>query len=218
MIEQPIFRSFAKNVMEAVESNNAELNSKDPLSRDRRAGLNKTVYDTDSTRPRQQNAQDRPPRSSYARPPMSRMTTNYDPQLPNDKYSADKLALIERLTRLAATDVEDLPGVGKVIKSTPRLLMKHRSPEELARLQKSVTRGMRRVEAPLERKLHKATAGIPAPLKKAVRTGGKALIRNPEQIPLQPVPVPGISPASLAGKKLMERAIDRFAPAAALSH
>ena len=101
MIEQPIFKSFAKDVMKAVEAegSDAELNSSDPLSRDRRAGLNKSTYDSDSTRRRAQSAQDRPPRAGYARPPMSRLTTNYDPQLSKDKHSVDH-RLVALCTRL----------------------------------------------------------------------------------------------------------------------
>jgi hypothetical protein len=209
MITQPVFKAFAENVMEAFDTvgSGAELNSTDPLSRDRRAGLNKSTYDSDSTRPRQQSAQDRPPRAGYGRPAMTQLSTNYDPQLSNDKYSAAKLALVERLARLAATDI---PG-------TPRLFMRHRSPKELADIQKAVTRGVRRVEAPLERKLHKATAKLPKPLKKTVRKAVKMVIRNPEQLPLQPVPVPGISPATLAIKKGLEYGIDRFAPMSGLA-
>jgi hypothetical protein len=139
-----------------------------------------------------------------------------------DSFNADasaklsqlaKEALLERLVRLGATDVEKLPGVRKVIKSTPRMVMRHRTPQELASLEKGVKRTFRKVEAPLERKLHKATSKLPGKVKKVVRKGGKMIIRNPEQIPLQAVPIPGISPAALAGKKVLEKGIDRLAPA-----
>ena len=88
MISRPIFKAFAEKVMEDFDSgNSAEFN--DPMTKHRRVGMNRSVYDTDSTRPRQQSSLDRPPRAAYSRPPMSRLTTNYDPQTSNDKYSSD---------------------------------------------------------------------------------------------------------------------------------
>ena len=131
-----------------------------------------------------------------------------------------KQALIERLIRLGATDLEDLPGVSKVVKSTPRLFMRKRSPAELAQLQHGVTGAFRKYEEPLERGLTKALSTsvggrqLPGKVQKVLGAGGKMLINNPEQIPLQAVPIPGISPAILAGKKLLEKGIDRIAPAA----
>jgi len=123
-----------------------------------------------------------------------------------------KQALIERLVRLGATDVEDLPGVRKLIKKTPRLVMRKRSPQELRSLQRGVERQFRKVEAPLERKLHKATARLPRLAKKGVRKAGKLVIRNPEQIALQPVPVPGASAGATVAKKTLEKAIDKWVP------
>ncbi len=115
----------------------------------------------------------------------------------------NKVALVERLVRLGATDV------GK----TPRLFMKKRSPEELAALQHGVTRAFRKVEAPLQRKLHLATAGMEPTKKKVLRSAGKALIENPAQLLLTaPIPVPGAGPAAVGVTRGMERLIDRFAP------
>lgn len=111
-----------------------------------------------------------------------------------------KTALIEKLVRLGATDI---PG-------TPRLLMRHRSPTELHQLERTTSRLFRRYEAPLERRLHKATAGMSATPKKVLRAGGRLLIRNPEQIALQPIPVPGISPLALGAKRGLEHAIDKL--------
>ncbi len=129
------------------------------------------------------------------------------------KVAIDKIALVERLARLAATDVEALPGIKNIVSSTPRLLMKHRNPEELGALEKGVTRAFRKVEAPLERKLNTATAGWSPGVKNLARKGGRLLIRNPEQIPLQAIPVPGVSPLMFGAKRGLERAIDRLAPA-----
>lgn len=116
--------------------------------------------------------------------------------------SREKTALIERLIRLGATDV------GK----TPRLFMKQRGPEELAALQHGVTRAFRKYEAPMERRLHKATAEMGSKPKKALRTAGKYLIRNPHTALTAPIPVPGLDLAVTGAKRGLEHAIDRFAP------
>ncbi len=205
MIAQPIFKSFVQDVLKAVkrDGGNVEIQDGDPQAVFRGVAAKKTMVSN----------QDRPPRAAYSRPAMTRLTTNYDPQVREDKIGSIKTALIERLVRLGATDVEDLPGMKRFIKSTPRLFMKHRSPEELKALEKSVHRGFRKVEAPLERKLHKATAGMSKNTKKVIRAGGKMLIRNPETIATQPIPVPGISYGLLGAKKGLERLIDKLAPA-----
>jgi hypothetical protein len=156
-------------------------------------------YRTFMSRPRV----DRPPRAAYARPPL--------PEKESEKLSAIKQALIERLVRLGATPVEQLPGVRRFVKKTPTLFMKSRSPQELAQLEKGVTRAVRKVEAPLERKLNTSTASWSPGPKKLVRKAGRMLIRNPEQIPLAAVPVPGVGPVVAASKRALERGIDRFA-------
>lgn len=145
---------------------------------------------------------DRPPRASYARQPA--------PMTEAEKLSAMKTALIERLVRLGATPVEQLPGVRRLVKKTPTLFMKSRTPAELDSLEKGVKRTFRRVEAPLERKLNTSTASWPATPKKIVRGAGRALIRNPEQLPLAAVPVPGVGPVVAASKRALERGIDRL--------
>lgn len=131
-----------------------------------------------------------------------------------------KEALLERLVRLGATDVEDLPGIRNFISSTPRLFMRKRSPEELAALEKGVARSFRKVEAPLERKLHTMTAGWESPrAKRIVRGLGKMVIRNPEQLPIVLAPFPGASaltPPLIAAKRGVEKVIDKVAPAAPL--
>jgi hypothetical protein len=137
---------------------------------------------------------------------------NFIDQFNEEAKELEKHALVERLVRLGATDVERLPGVRRLVKSTPRLFMRERSPGELKALQRGVERQFRKVEAPLERKLHKVTARLPGAVKKPVRKGGKLLIRNPEQIALQPVPVPGASMAATGVKKGLEKVIDKLAP------
>ena len=92
MIPKPVFKAFAEDVMKSIDSGGAELDSADPLSAHRRVGNNKSTYEADSTRTRQQSAQDRPPRAGYARPPQTRLTSSYDPQMAGDKYSALILA------------------------------------------------------------------------------------------------------------------------------
>lgn len=114
-----------------------------------------------------------------------------------------KIALVERLVRLGATDV---PG-------TPRLVMRHRSPEELAQLQQSVEDSWTRAAAPMKEKAHAVAQYVPTQRGKVLAEKGMGfLIDNPEQIPLQAVPLPGVSFAALAAKKGLENTIDRIAP------
>lgn len=116
-----------------------------------------------------------------------------------------KRALLERLVRLGATDV---PG-------TPRLLMRRRSPEELAGLQSRVQEGWNnRVTKPLmgvaERGLQKLPTGK---LQDAARAGARLLAQDPVgTVASNLIPIPGASPAYLAGKRGAEKLIDRIAP------
>jgi hypothetical protein len=125
-----------------------------------------------------------------------------------------KQALIERLVRLAATDVEDLPGVKRFVKSTPRMVMRKRSPEELAQLQHGVQGFFDSYEKPAIAKaksvIEKRVSHPKA--QKLLTHGAEAVIRNPELALTELSPVPGTGLAWLGAKKGLERAIDRLAP------
>ena len=125
-----------------------------------------------------------------------------------------KSALIERLVRLGATDVEDLPGVRNVLKSTPRLFMRKRSPAELGQLQQSVQGFFDRYEKPAIAKAKSAIEGkISNPRARSfLNRGAEMVIKNPEIGPLQFAPIPGATPAWLGAKKGLELAIDKLAP------
>lgn len=115
----------------------------------------------------------------------------------------DKAALLERLVRLGATDVPH----------TPRLLMRQRSPEELAQLQHSVTNAFKRVEDPIKERVGKLVDKVPhAGAQRVLKGGANLLIENPETIPMQALPIPGLTPAYLGAKRLAEKGIDRIAP------
>ena len=116
----------------------------------------------------------------------------------------EKKALLDRLVRLGATDIPN----------TPRMLMKHRSPEELAALQHGVAGAFGKLEAPVKKGLDKALSVLPeGRVQKTLRAGGHLLIENPEVLPMQAVPIPGLTPAYMGLKKGVEKAIDHFAPA-----
>lgn len=126
-----------------------------------------------------------------------------------------KQALIERLIRLGATDVEDLPGVNKVIKKTPRLFMRKRSPEELAQLQHGVQNFFDRYEQPAIARAESAINKLPTENKKVkgiLNAGAKTVIKNPELLATELSPIPGTGVAWLAAKRGLEKAIDRVAP------
>lgn len=124
--------------------------------------------------------------------------------LQQSKIALDKEAIIERLVRLGATDIP----------STPRLLMRQRSPEELGALQQSVTHAFQGVENPMKSAVGKLIAHVPHEGAQSVLTKGtNALIENPELLPLSAVPLPGVAPGWLAAKKGVEKAIDHFSPA-----
>ena len=115
----------------------------------------------------------------------------------------EKDALIERLVRLGATDVPN----------TPRLLMRKRSPDELAGLQHGVENAFGKLQGPAQAAVDRAadktfTPRIAGALKSVASVG----IKNPEIIPMQRVPIPGLTPAYLAGKRGLEKLIDKFLP------
>jgi GNAT superfamily N-acetyltransferase len=117
----------------------------------------------------------------------------------------EKKALLERLVRHAMTDV---PGTEKV-----RLLMRHRSPAELAGIQHGVTNTFKKVEEPVKRVVHGVLDRIPhAGVKKVLKGGADLLIENPETIPMQAVPVPGLTLAYMGLKKGLEKGLDYVAP------
>ena len=127
-----------------------------------------------------------------------------------------KQALIERLVRLGATDVEDLPGINKIVKKTPRLMMRKRSPEELAALQHGVQGFFDRYEQPAIAKakavIEKRVPETFPRVRKMLNHGASAVIRNPELALTEMSPVPGTGVAWLGAKKGLEHAIDRLAP------
>ena len=114
-----------------------------------------------------------------------------------------KQALAERLIRLGATDI---PG-------TPRLVMRHRDPKELAGLQQYVTDAWERKAAPLKQKVTNFSQKVPTDFgKNIVRGIGHTAIDNPDAALAAAVPFPFVSAAYLAGKKGLEHMIDRVAP------
>lgn len=129
-----------------------------------------------------------------------------------------KEALIERLMRLGATDLEDLPGVGHVLKKTPRLFMKKRSPEELSQLQDGVKNFFDSYEQPAIAKAKSVIDRLPQGtpkrefVSKILNRGAEAVIKNPELALTELSPMPGTGLAWLGAKKGLERAIDRLAP------
>jgi hypothetical protein len=119
----------------------------------------------------------------------------------------EKAAIVERLARLALTDIP----------KTPRLLMRHRSPGELAQVQHGVQGAIERLKEPVRRGVGSLTARLPeGRLQRGVSQMANLAIDNPEILPMQAVPIPGLTPAYLAGKKGLEKAIDKVAPIAKL--
>jgi hypothetical protein len=118
----------------------------------------------------------------------------------------EKNALLERLVRLAATDV---PG-------TPRLLMRQRSPEELAALQHGVQRFMGGFHEPAKQAVEPMLQRLPqGKVQHYLRKGVHALIENPEGLAAWGTGIPGALEGYVGGKKLLEKGIDRLAPLAA---
>jgi len=122
-------------------------------------------------------------------------------------HSFAKQALIERLVRLVATDIP----------KTPRLLMKKRSPQELAGLQHAVTDRLGRAQKPIIDKAHglldKKLVNSPR-LNKALKKGTEGLVRHPDVAVLAAAPGGSLAaPVYLKGKQGLERLIDKHLPA-----
>jgi hypothetical protein len=117
----------------------------------------------------------------------------------------EKTALFERLVRLGATPI---PG-------TPKLLMKSRSPAELAGLQKSVEQGWnKRVTQPLLNAAERPISTLPHPrLQQGARWMAKQIAEDPVGMTLtKAIPVPGASFLYQGAKRGLEHAIDYLAP------
>lgn len=118
-----------------------------------------------------------------------------------------KIALLERLVRLGATDIP----------KTPRLLMKQRSPQELAGLQQGVENWWgKKVTQPIMNVANKGLNKLPeGKLKSVATTGAKMVAQDPlGTVAANAVPIPGAFPAYLGVKRGLEKAIDRVAPLA----
>jgi hypothetical protein len=116
----------------------------------------------------------------------------------------EKIAVIERLIRLGATP----------IKGTPKLVMKVRSPEELAHLQGSVERGWaKKVTDPTMRLLERGVVKLPGSAQPAARMVAREVARDPfGTLASKAIPIPGASLAYVGLKRGLERVIDRVAP------
>lgn len=117
----------------------------------------------------------------------------------------EKLALIERLVRLGATDIP----------KTPRLLMKHRNPEELHALQNSVAQlKYKTVDKPILAATEPLVNRFPTGRPRAIaRKGAELLAEDPFiQILGHAIPVPGSTLVLMGGRKMLEKAIDRTFP------
>jgi len=125
----------------------------------------------------------------------------------------EKIALLERLVRLGATDI---PG-------TPRLLMKHRDPHALKALQQGVEQAWnKKVTDPLMGVAEKGIKHLPEEatvfgrkLKPQLyaRKAAKLVAEDPVgTLAANLVPLPGAHPAYLGGKKALEYGIDKLAP------
>jgi hypothetical protein len=114
-------------------------------------------------------------------------------------------ALGGKLLRLAATDV---PG-------TPRLLMRQRSPEELAGIEHGYDALVSSFHEPAKRAIEPALQRLPqGKVQDYMRKGVHTLIENPEGLVAWGTGIPGALEGYVGGKKLLEKGIDRFAPAA----
>jgi hypothetical protein len=120
-----------------------------------------------------------------------------------------KSAVMERLIRLGATDI---PG-------TPRLLMKHRTPHELATLQHGVEGAWNsRVTDPIMRKLEPVANKLPAGKIRDVAIKGARLVAEDPigMLAVEAVPIPGTGAAYVGAKKGLESLIDRHYPLPAI--
>jgi hypothetical protein len=119
----------------------------------------------------------------------------------------EKEALFDRLARLALTDVP----------KTPRLLMRQRSPSELAQVQHGIASGFARMQAPVKAAIEPALQKLPGKAQHYARKGVHTLIENPDGALAWGTGIPGALSAYVGGKKLLEKGIDRLAPAAKLA-
>lgn len=109
------------------------------------------------------------------------------------------------MVRLGATDIP----------WTPRLLMRHRSPQELKALQEAVEAGWaRRVTDPIMRTAEKGLKKLPeGKVQTFARKGARLMAEDPiGNLVTNLSPIPGTNPAYLGVKKGLERAIDKLAP------
>lgn len=121
------------------------------------------------------------------------------------KLATCKLALLERLVRLGATDIPN----------TPRLLMRKRTPGELAALQQGVEAGWdSHVTAPLMRVAEHGLRRLPSgKIRQLATAGARVVAEDPVgALVTNVLPVPGASPAWIATKRGLEHAIDRITP------
>jgi superfamily II DNA or RNA helicase len=81
---------------------------------------------------------------------------------------------------------------------------------ELGSLQQSVDSAFKKVQDPLKARAGKVLAKVPGG--KVLQRGANLLIDNPETLPMQAVPIPGLTPGWLAAKKGAEKLIDHMAP------
>ncbi len=119
----------------------------------------------------------------------------------------EKRALLERLVRLGATDIP----------KTPRLLMRQRSPQELAGLQQGVQQWWgKKVTQPIMGVANKGLNKLPEGRVKSLATSGAQMVAQDPigALAANAVPIPGASVAYFGAKKGLERAIDRIAPLA----
>lgn len=119
----------------------------------------------------------------------------------------EKRALLERLVRLGATDIP----------KTPRLLMKQRSPQELAGIQHGVQNWWgKKVTNPIMGVANKGLDKLPEGRMKRIATSGAHMVAQDPVGALAStvLPIPGSEAVYFGAKKGLEKAIDRFAPLA----
>lgn len=114
----------------------------------------------------------------------------------------NKDALLGELARAALSDI---PG-------TPRLLMRSRSPQELGALQHNIN-SLGGLKYKAEDAVHGLADKVFTPrVSGAVKSVASMGIRNPEIIPMQGLPIPGLTPAYLAAKRGLEKGIEKISP------
>ena len=114
----------------------------------------------------------------------------------------EKDALLGEIVRGLLTDI---PG-------TPRGFIREHSPQELAAIQHSIN-SLGGLKYRAEDAVHGLADRVFTPrVSGAVKSIASMGIRNPEIIPMQALPIPGLTPAYLAGKRGLEKGIERIAP------